>query len=192
MNDPINISGPVPPDSCATTSSANSLTGFFTGPGTGKVLCFTQPVALTNVTLGAGIYVFENGVSTSGNITSGSGGATLDVYSGSLTMNSGTVLNLVAPTSGDTNGIGLMEPPSNSSRITIQKGNVTGSLTGIIYAPTAELYLQDSGGDTSGGISLVSDLIVNTLVDKTAILTVSSYSAVNPSTTPLRAVALVE
>ena len=117
---------------------------------------------------------------------------TLDVYSGSLTMNSGTVLSLTAPTSGDTNGIALMEPSSNSSQITIQKGNVTGSLTGIIYAPSAQLYLQDSGDDTSGGISLVSDLIVKTLVDKTATLTVNSYSAANPTTTPLRAVALVE
>jgi hypothetical protein len=192
VSNPLNISGPVPPGGCATTSPATSLTGSFTGPGTGNAVCFTQPVALSNVTLGTGVYVFENGVTTSGNITSGPGGTTLDVYSGSLTMNSGTVLGLVAPTLGDTNGIALMEPASNSSQITIQKGNVTGSLTGIIYAPAAQLYLQDSGGDTSGGISLLSDLIVNTLVDKTATLSVSSYSAANPATTPLRAVALVE
>ena len=192
VSDPIDISGPVPPDGCPTTSSATSLTGSFTGPGAGNALCFTQPVALSNVTLGPGVYVFENGVTTSGNITSGPGGTTLDVYSGSLTMNSGTVLDLVAPTSGDTNGIALMEPSTNSSQITIQKGNVSGNLTGIIYAPAAQLYLQDSGGDTSGGISLVSDLIVKTLVDKTATLSVSSYSAANPVTTPLRAVALIE
>jgi hypothetical protein len=151
VNDPIKISGPVPPDGCATTSSATSLTGSITGPGAGMALCFTQPVALNNVTLGNGVYVFENGASTSGNISSGPGGATLDVYSGSLTMNSGTVFNLVAPTSGDTNGIALMEPPSNSSQITIQKGNVTGKLTGIIYAPAAQLYLQDSGGEDARG-----------------------------------------
>jgi hypothetical protein len=192
VNDPINISGPVPPDGCTSSSAATSLTGSFSGPGAGKVICFTQQVALSNVTLGPGVYVFENGVTTSGNISSGIGGTTLDVYSGSLTMNSGTVLSLTAPTSGDTNGIALMEPSSNSSQITIQKGNVTGSLTGIIYAPSAQLYLQDSGDDTSGGISLVSDLIVKTLVDKTATLTVNSYSAANPTTTPLRAVALVE
>jgi hypothetical protein len=191
-NDPIRLSGPVPPGGCAETSTATSLTGSVTGPGTGNALCFTNAVTMNNVTLGSGVYVFENGVTTTGTITSGSGGTTLDIYSGALTMNSGTVLNLAAPTSGDTNGIALFEPSTNSNEITIQKGNVTGSLTGIIYAPGAELYLQDSGGDDSGGISLTTDLIVNKLVDQTATLTVNSYSAANPTTTPLRAVALVE
>jgi Flp pilus assembly protein TadG len=192
QNDPIRISGPVPPGNCAETSSATSLTGSVTGLGSGNALCFTNAVAMNDVTLGSGVYVFENGVTTTGTITSGAGGTTLDIYSGALTMDSGTVLNLVALTSGDTNGIALMEPSSNSSAITIQKGNVTGRLTGIIYAPGAELYLQDSGGDESGGISLTTDLIVNKLVDQTATLTVNSYSAANPTTTPLRAVALVE
>ncbi|HLY43402.1 MAG TPA: pilus assembly protein TadG-related protein [Terracidiphilus sp.] len=191
-NDPINISGPVPPGGCSTTSTSTSLTGTIPGPGAGLAICFSNAVSLSNVTLGQGIYVFEKGATTSGNINSGAGGATLDIYSGSLTMNSGTVLNLVAPTAGPTNGIAIMEPSSNSSQITIQKGNATGSLTGIIYAPGAELYLQDSGGDSSGGITLTTDLIVDKLFDKTATLTITSYSAVYPSTTPLRAVALVE
>lgn len=192
QNDPIDISGPIPPEGCTETSAATSLTGTVTGPGPGNALCFSSAVSMNNVTLGAGIYVFENGVTTTGNITSGTGGTTLDIYGGAVTMNSGTILDLVAPTSGDTNGIALMQPSSNSNQITIQKGNVTGSLTGIIYAPAAELYLQDSGGDTSGGISLTTDLIVKTLLDKTATLTINSYSAANATTTPLRAVALVE
>ena len=191
-NDPISIPGPVPPSGCNSTSSATSITGAYTGPGNGNSVCFSKAVSLSNTTLGPGIYVFQNGVSTSGTITSGAGGTTLDIYSGAFTINSGTVFNLVAPTSGSTNGIAIMEPASNSSTITIQKGNATGSLTGIIYAPAAQLYLQDSGGDTSGGISLTTDLIVNQLFDKTATLTVNSYSAAYPATTPLRAVALVE
>lgn len=192
-NDPINISGPVPPGGCTTTDSTDtSLTGSITGPGTGNSICYTKAVSLNNVTLGAGIYVFENGVSTSGNITSGTGGTTLDINSGSLSIGTGTVLDLVAPTSGSTNGIAIMEPASNSNTITIQKGDATGSLTGIIYAPKAQLYLQDSGGDNSGGLTLTTALIVDSLFDKTATLTIYSYSAANPSTTPLRAVALVE
>jgi len=192
QNDPLRISGPIPPVNCTSTSTATSLTGSVMGAGTGKALCFTNAVQMNNVTLGAGIYLFENGVTTTGTITSGTGGTTLDIYSGSLTMNSGTVLNLVAPTAGSTNGVALIEPSSNSNQITIQKGNVTGHLTGIIYAPSAQLYLQDSGGDTSGGISLTTDLIVKTLVVKTATLSISSYSEANSTTTPLRSVALVE
>jgi len=192
VNDPLDLTGPVPPGGCTETSSATSLTGAVTGPGTGSAICYTQAVSLNNVTLGAGIYVFENGVTTNGTITSGTGGTTLDVYGGALAMNTGTVLSLVAPTSGPTNGIALMEPASNNNSITIQKGNASGSLMGIIYAPSAQLYLQDSGGDTSGGISLTTDLIVDTLFDKTATISIDSYSEANPDTTPLRAVELVE
>ena len=109
-------------------------------------------------------------------------------------VNSGTVLNLVAPTTsinGLASGIALMEPQGNTNQIKIQKGDATGSLTGIIYAPSAQLYLQDSGGDKSGGISLTTDLIVGTLFDKTATLTINSYSLSHP-TTPLKVITLVE
>ncbi len=135
--------------------------------------------------------MFENGVTTSGTITSGVGGTTLDIQGGSFNVNTGTVLALVAPTSGETNGIALMEPATNSNQITIQKGNASGSINGIIYAPSAQLYLQDSGGDKSGGLSLTTDLIVNELFDKTATLTITSYSQSTP-TTPLTRVSLVE
>lgn len=190
VSDPLRVSGPQPPSGCSTVSSATSLTGDVSGPGTGSAICFTNSVNLDNVTLGSGIYVFENGVTTNGQVSSSSGGATLDIYGGSLSINTGTVFSLVAPTSGATNGIAIMEPASNSQTITIQKGDATGSLIGIIYAPSAALYLQDSGG--GGGLSLTSDLVVDSLVDKTATLSVSSYSAAYSSTTPLRSVALVE
>lgn len=192
VNDPLDVSGPVPPSGCAQTSTATSITGNFSGPGTGSAICFSNAVNIGSATLGSGIYVFEQGVTLSGAVTSGSGGTTLDVYSGSFTAQTGTVLNLVAPTSGATNGIALMQPSSNSNQIQLQIGNVTGSLTGIIYAPAAQLYLNDSGGDNSGGITLTTDLVVNSLYDKTATLSIQSYSAANRSTTPLKSVALVE
>jgi hypothetical protein len=146
---------------------------------------------MNNVTLGTGTYVFENGVTLSGSVTSGTGGTTLDIQSGSLSVNTGTVLNLVAPTSGTYNGIALMEPATNTSTITLQKGDSSGSLTGIIYAPSAELFFQDSGGDKSGGVSFTTDLIVGTLFDKTATITISNYSQ-SHSTSPLKVVTLVE
>jgi hypothetical protein len=134
-------------------------------------------------------------VTTSGNITttvsSNYGGATLDVEGGSFNVNTGTVLALTAPTTGTTNGIALMEPATNSNTITIQKGDASGSLTGIIYAPSAQLYLQDSGGDSSGGLTITADLIVDELFDKTATLTINSYSS-SYASSPLRAVTLVE
>jgi hypothetical protein len=126
-----------------------------------------------------------------GSIATDTGGATIDVQGGSLAVNTGTVLALVAPTTGTYHDIALMEPASNTNPITIQKGDASGSITGIIYAPTADLFLQDSGGDKKGGLTLTSDLIVGTLTDKTAAFTITPYSGSHP-TTPLKTVTLVE
>jgi hypothetical protein len=76
--------------------------------------------------------------------------------------------------------------------MSIQNGNGFGTIDGIIYAPTAQLYLNDSGGDKSGGITLITDLVVGTLDDQTATLNITSYSQTNPGTTPLTTVKLVE
>jgi LDH2 family malate/lactate/ureidoglycolate dehydrogenase len=70
-------------------------------------------------------------------------------------------------------------------------GNSTGKIDGIIYAPSAELLLHDSGGDTGGGIALITDLIVGTLVDQTATLSLQSYTQSTPGS-PLTKVMLVE
>ena len=195
VSDPIRITGPTPTNGqcTSTNTTTTTLTATVPGPGQSNSVCYTKAISLNNVTLGNGIYVFENGVTTSGNVTTtvtpAYGGATLDIENGSFNVNTGTVLNITAPWVGATNGIALMEPATNSNTITIQKGNASGSLTGIIYAPSAQLYLQDSGG--GAGLTLTTDLIVDQLFDKTATLTINSYSATNP-TTPLRAVTLVE
>ncbi len=85
-----------------------------------------------------------------------------------------------------------MQPATNSTTIQVQFGASYGTFEGIIYAPSALLYLQDSGGDKSGGVTLTTDLIVNKLFDKTATLTIHSYTTSFGSSSPLTAVALVE
>lgn len=197
VNNPLpNLTGPIPPAGCTYTSSATSVASGNPSISAGGVICYTKAVSMSNVTLAPGIYVFENGVTLGGTITSGTtgvpGGTTLDVYGGSFNLNTGTTLAVTPPTSGSLEGVVLMQPASNSNEIQIQKGDSFGSLSGIIYAPTAELYLQDSGGDKSGGVTLNTDLIVGTLFDKTATLTINSYSQSNPTLTPLKAVSLVE
>ena len=184
-----------PGESGSTDTTTTTLTGAIAGPGAGIAVCYQQAVELNNVTLGPGIYVFENGVSTAGSVTTT--GATLDVYSGGFSTAANTTLDLVAPTSGQTNGIAVMEPPTNTNTVTLQIGNstgtfgITGTVTGIIYAPQAELLMNDSGGDAQGGVTFNSDIIAGTLYDKTTSVTVTSYNAVTP-TSPLRKVTLVE
>jgi Flp pilus assembly protein TadG len=198
VSDPLNISGPTPSSDCnsANTNTMTSVTSSTTLLTANNITCFSNTVALSNVTLPSGVVVFENGVSTVGTITSGTGGTTLDIWSGALTILTQTILNLTAPTTAPTtsvpSGVALMEPATNSSTITIQKGNAIGTINGIIYAPSAQLYLQDSGGDLSGGLTLNTDLIVNELFDKTATLTINSYSLTDPNSSPLKRVTLVE
>ena len=210
VSDPLTIAGPTAANGgCTTgatgnTSTATSVTGIIATP-VGGIICYSKAVTLSNVTMGSGsnpiVLVFENGVTLGGTISSGAGGSTLDVQSGAFNVNTGSTMAIVAPTAAPIAspaadaipaGIALMQPASNSTQMQIQFGASSGSLTGIIYAPTAKLYLQDSGGDKSGGVTLTTDLIVGTLFDKTATLTINSYSLSNPTITPLRVVTLVE
>jgi hypothetical protein len=198
-----------PPDptkispACA-AAPGNKLTGTLADPA-GGIVCYSGNVTLTNVTLGTGTYVFTGNVTLDGNVSTkvqlsnppGStlpaqpnAGATIDIDTGTLSINTGTVLALYGPNAGNQSGIALMEPSYNSNTITIQKGNASGLIDGIIYAPSAQLFLQDSGGDPTG-LTLITDLIVGSLYDKTAELNIQSFSQ-STNLSPLTKVALVE
>jgi Flp pilus assembly protein TadG len=191
------LSGIVPPD--PTTMTCTTPSGNLTG--TISSGCYSAPagkkgalgtITLDNATLGSGTYVFEGNVDLEGNVSTVSGGGTtLDIYNGTLTEGTGTVLNLVAPTSGPYNGIAIMEPAPNANLMLFDFGNSSGLIDGIIYAPVAPLELHDSGGDKSGGLQLITDLIVGTLSDQTATLTITSYSQ-TAGNAPLTKIALVE
>ena len=192
------LTGPTPSTDCTasntnTMTSVNSSTTLKTANG---ITCFTNAVTISGRTLPSGVMVFENGVTLGGTITSGASGTTIDVYSGAFNVNTGSSLSITAPTTAPTAsvpaGIALMQPASNSTQIQIQFGASYGTWDGIIYAPSAQLYLQDSGGDKSGGVTLTTDLIVDKLFDKTATLTIHSYTTAFGSSSPLTAVALVE
>ncbi len=199
------ISPPVPASITPACSAptGGKLTGTLSNPA-GGIACYSGDVTLSNVTLGAGTYVFTGNVTLDGNvftpvptIGSPSNGTTIDVDTGTLSINTGTTLNLNAPWTSSTacpgcSGVALMQPSYNSNQITIQKGDASGTVDGIIYAPSAKLFLQDSGGDKSGGLTLITDLIVGSLFDKTATLSIQSFSQSNPTGSLLTKIALVE
>jgi Flp pilus assembly protein TadG len=168
--------------------TTGTLTGTLTSSGT---TCYSGEVTLSNVTL-SGLFVFTGDVTLDGAINSGAAGTTLDLNSGSLSENTGTVMNIIAPTSGADMGIALMAPLTNTSTLAFDKGASSGSFTGIIYAPGMTLTLNDSGGDKNGGLAITSDLVVDNIQDKTATITINSYSQAYPQNTPLTAVSLVE
>jgi Flp pilus assembly protein TadG len=153
--------------------------------------CYSGAVTVKNAVL-TGMYVFTGDVTLGGSVTTGVGGATIDLTSGTLGENAGTTLTLVAPKTGTFNGIAIMAPPTNTSTVTLDFGNATGSITGIFYMPGANLFLQDSGGGSCpGGLSLTTDLIIGTLDDQTGSICITSYSQTTPGS-PLTKVLLVE
>jgi hypothetical protein len=170
--------------------------------GANKTICFTKAVTLGNATFGAGTLgttsvsqdavttsagtlVFGAGVTISGTVTVY--GGTIDIYSGTFTQPSNTLLNVVAPTSGTYNGIAIMQPASNTTQLKVQKGSNNQVLDGYIYAPGAQVYLQDNGG----GIN-ATGIVADNLYVKASSITIPSYDTAHPSTTPNRVIALVE
>jgi hypothetical protein len=80
-----------------------------------------------------------------------------------------------------------MQPVTNTNELQVQFGSGNQTLDGFIYAPGAEVYLQDHGG----GIT-ATGIVANTMFDKASTITIPSYSVAHPITTPLKKVTLVE
>jgi hypothetical protein len=173
-----------------TAPPSGKLTGTV-APSGGGVVCYSGNVTISNAILNAGTYVFTGNVTLDGSVQTI--GATLDLNSGSLTENTNTTLNLAAPQGTMTyNGIAIMAPPTNTSNLNFAIGDATGTITGIIYAPGASMTLQDHGGSgKKGGLVLTTDLIVSTLSDTAALITIQSYSLTVPGS-PLTTITLVE
>lgn len=184
-----------------TIPSSCSGTGSFTLSTTASAGCYgdgTGTITLKNVTLGPGLYIFNGPVALSGTVTGL--GVTLYLANGGLSATTNSTLTLVAPSGSQfpTNGLVIYEAHGNTGTIEFEMGNATGSVTGIIYAPSAQLYIHDSGGDSSGGTTVAAmvfdiDLDVDTFYDKTGSLTLTSYTQTSGSdTSPLTKVTLVE
>jgi hypothetical protein len=192
QSDPFgNITGPTPPGGCTSTNTATSVSGSYTAPG--GLVCFSNAVTFTNgTTLGAGLYVFQNGLTIPSGATVTVNSGTLDFYgvgssAGTLNQGSNSILNITAPTSGTYNGLAILQPLSNTTQLQVQFGSNNQTLDGMIYAPGAKVFLQDNGGGVTA-----SGVFANTMFVKSSSLTIPSYSAAHPSTTPLRLASLVE
>ncbi len=181
------LTGPTPTNGdCTTTdTTTTSITGTLAGPGLNNAICYTQAMTLNNATLGAGTYMFENGVTISGTVTVNSG--TLDVYGGTFNQNSTSILNISSPDSGTYNGIAIMQPATNQTALQVQFGASNQTLDGYIYAPGAVVSLHDSGG----GIT-ATGIVAWSMSSQTSQLTIPSYDAKHPTTNVNRIVTLVE
>jgi hypothetical protein len=80
-----------------------------------------------------------------------------------------------------------MQPKTNTTDLKVQKGSNNEVLDGYIYAPGAEVYLQDSGGGLTA-----SGIVAKNMYDKTTKITIPSYDLAHPSTTQNRVLTLLE
>jgi Flp pilus assembly protein TadG len=203
--------------SLATVSAATSITtanvGTVSATSSKPIVCFTNKVTLSNdITLpglssGDAIYIFMNGVEIKNNVqlTLGSGnydqssntfsstsGATMELYGGTLTQDSGnsSLISIFAPTSGSqgtTNGIALWQPASNTNALQVQFGSTNQTLDGFIYAPGADVTLHDSGGGV-----VATGFVAKTMNIGNGQLYLPNYNTANSRTTPLTQIVLVE
>lgn len=199
-----NLIGPNPSTGNGCTSvdsTTTTITGTVPGPGAGNTACYTQAVTLNNATFGAGTLgatiagdsvtspagtlVFGNGVTIGGTVTIY--GGTIDVYRGTFSQPSNTIVNAIAPTSGTYDGIAIMQPSTNTNELQVQFGSSNQVLDGYVYAPGAEVYMQDMGGGLTA-----TGIVAGSLYDKASTIRIPSYDQAHTATTINRTVALVE
>ena len=160
------------------------------------------------------IYIFTKGVNFNGGCIGSDAGLTLDLagYSkingqyDSMNVATNTQFDIKGPNTAtgctsacNTNSYGneniVIEQPSTNTIgiININQGNAVGTITGIIYAPTAELSILDNGASSSTGIALTlnADLIVGSFNDQASSVTVNSFQS-SSTTSQLTTVTLVE
>ncbi len=217
---PTSTTGPKPAD-CKINYAGATLSGTYptTAPAAGTVVCFTNANGLnvngaTTLQGAAGdgvIYVFEYGLNIStnsavnigyaactsstgactdtstGDTFSGTLGAVVDIQGGGITMGSSSLVSVYAPTSGTYNGIAIFQPYTNPTTMQLQFGSTSTYLDGMIFAPSATMTMHDAGGGVKA-----SGFVLKSLDMNTSSLAITSYSASNQYTTPLRVITLVE
>lgn len=163
-----------PPNSDGTAGPACYLNQPLTGNLQAGVYYYTQPSAATYTGTVTGTdvtIILTNGSLLS--IPSGVGNASLD---------------LKAPNSGPYSGV-VLDAPTYTGELDLDFGATTATFSGAVYAPNADLSLQDQGG----GVTVNGDLVVGTLdvADKNkGNLNLNNFPSSIPS--PIPRISLVE
>lgn len=215
-SDPLGgITGPYTSNSwsgCDTTLSTSTITSSTSIPNVG-VVCFSNFVQISGTVnlnnSNTTAYVFEQGVEVMQNAVVTSSG-TFSIAGGLYNANGGgsciggnaktgflqdsqSTLDITAPSSGFSRGIAIMEPSGDTTPLQVQFGSNTstnsgsGVIDGLIYAPSATVYLHDNGGTVSA-----TGLIADTLDVCSSTLNITSYNKSPGNASPLNSVQLVE
>jgi hypothetical protein len=141
---------PPAPGSCSSSQVITAPTTINAG-----TYCNTIFQGSGTVTLNAGLYYFSNGFNINGSVSLAGTGVTLYNASGTMNFGQGTE-TLVAPTSGTAANVLLVQPASDTNSITFN-GRAAAVLTGLLYAPGAQLILD-------GTSTTLSDIIAGSVL----------------------------
>lgn len=166
-------------------------TGYQQGvTGTANVTASTLP----NGQLPTGVYYYDIPVNISGSISSAPGGITFFLaQSVAFDFAANGTVNLSGLSSGTFNNV-LIDAPTDTGYTTCTNGNMpnngqpgqlhfdfgssTTTLTGIVYAPAAEMFVQDSGAS----LTFNTDLVLGNLCMQSASFTINGLPSGAAST----------
>jgi len=170
QNDP--LSGLTQP-----SKPANSTTASDTTPNSGTTL---QPGYYPNginlnsnvsVTLAPGVYYMNGSINVDSGASLAGTGVTLFFANGSLQPNSGSVVQLTAPstsTNGQNANMAVWESNSNSSGMDLDASS-TSYINGVVYLPDATLTLNSGSGNVINGTATATALDVNSMIVDSAV-----------------------
>ena len=170
-------------------SGASGTVYYFDEPG-GPT--FTSPISET----GAGITIYLAPTTLTGTainppfsfIDGGNGNLTLSAPTCTLpSTNPYCQVLLDAPTDGQTGGTytcssGKGNNSGNPAELYFGFGSDVTTLTGIVYAPSMQLFAQDNGAKNKGGTSINTDLVIGNICEQSSPLTVNGLSSDSPIT----------
>lgn len=187
------LTNPTPSGACTQTNYTSSGNGTI-GPGR---YCGWLSIGVNDdITMSAGTYYIDGGTFTmaAGSTLTATAGVTI-VLTGSgsnwaeLSLTSNTTINITAPTSGTYAGIAIMQDPD--APVTAANNivaNITATVTGALYFPTAPLNLssntviQSTGGGTTGCGLIVANTL--TMASNSQINLNSSAANCDPAGVP--------
>jgi Flp pilus assembly protein TadG len=133
------------------TSTGGSLSGTL-DPG---VYCGSVSFSGA-VSLNPGTYIFKNGFSIGSSVTGT--GVTLYVAAGSISLSGQGSLTISAPTSGTYQGIAIYQDRADTNGVSLVGGS-TLDVSGVIYAPAANVSLSGNSGSSTVNTTIVANTL---------------------------------
>ncbi len=202
LADPL-ASLPTPASTPCGTSTSSPYTGSANNISVGSAITLNPGVycgginfngGTYTVTMNPGNYEFTASVNVDSGVTlNGTGGVMLYFKSGTLQLNSSSIANLTAPTSGTYAGILYFQDRSNSSGVDFDSAT-SSQINGFIYAPDAALTLNSDSTINQYNGAIADTIIINSGANWTMNANYSTLSGGSPvkSSSGVSSVAMVE